>query len=131
MPLEKQWDCRFVSKGGKNIVAGILELAEASGLAADLPSDLPATLSALFAYRNKMLHFGFEWPNSKRNAFAKTIVEQHWPQEWFSQWTSDGKPFIFYLTDAYVDLCLKTINSIIPGLGKFLRKNRRPRRRKS
>jgi hypothetical protein len=135
MPPEKQWDCQFVSTkkdqiigSTKNIARGIVELAEATGLAGDLPSDLHATLGALFAYRNKMLHCGFEWPAKERNGFAKTIAEKHWPEKWFSQWTSDGKPFMFYLTDAYIDHCLKTINDIIPGIGKFLRKNRRPRR---
>jgi hypothetical protein len=132
MPLEKQWDCQFVSTGkNRSIVAGIFELSTASGLAADLPSDLNATLSALFAYRNRMLHLGVEWPEKERNAFATTIAEQHWPQEWFSHWTSDGKPFMFYLTSTYVDHCLKAINGIIPGIGKFLRKNRRARLKKS
>ena len=124
MRSERQWDCQYVSTSPKaNVVAGIIELTETTGLAAELPNDLHAILRALFGYRNKMLHFGFEWPEKERRAFALTIVEQHWPGEWFSASTSDGVPMMFYLSDGFVDHCLQSINAIIPGIGRFLRKS--------
>ncbi len=63
MPKDKQWDCRRASPDRPHLVDGILELADATGLAADLPTDLRKTLAALFGYRNKMFHLGFEWPD--------------------------------------------------------------------
>ena len=47
------------SKTKKDLVAGILQLCDATGLVKKLPSDLEVTLSALFIYRNRMFHDGF------------------------------------------------------------------------
>lgn len=123
MPKEKQWECGYTSRDRKDLVNGIAELAEATGLAADLPTDLHKTLAALFAYRNKMFHLGFEWPDRERNAFERKIVASGWPQNWFSQATSDGKPWIFYVRDTFVRHCLTMIDQIFAGLGAFVRRN--------
>jgi hypothetical protein len=63
LPEDKQWDCQYASAtpGSKHLVAGIIEMAEVTGLAANLPIDLESTLTALFGYRNKIFHCGFEW----------------------------------------------------------------------
>jgi len=56
-----QWDCHFVwgKKGARrDIVKGIIQLGEATGLSPHLPADLMPTLQALFEYRNKMFHNG-------------------------------------------------------------------------
>ena len=69
-----QWDCHMFVSGNrveKNIVLGILQLADAVRLTSRLPSDLKTTLSALFSFRNKMFHNGFEWPVAVRESFAK------------------------------------------------------------
>ena len=104
MPKSRRWDCRYASLSPhtKHIVEGIMELAEATGLAADLPADLRKTLAALFGYRNKMFHLGFEWPDTERSAFERRIVDDGWPQDWFTQATTDGKPWVFYLSDTFV-----------------------------
>ena len=68
MPATKQWDCRYASSG-KNLVNGIIELADAIDLTADLPAGLRNTLSALFGYRTKIFHLGFEWSVSQRATF--------------------------------------------------------------
>lgn len=123
MPKDKRWDCGRASPDRRDLVDGIIELAEATGLAADLPTDLHDTLAALFAYRNKMFHRGFEWSDSERSAFERRIVVDRWPQDWFSQATSGGKPWVFYITNTFVQHCLATIDQVFAGLGAFVRRN--------
>jgi hypothetical protein len=125
-PAEDQWDCRFVWKKGKrteNVVEGILQLSEAVGLRPHLPKDLKPTLQALFEYRNKMFHCGFEWPLDDRQKFEKRIAEANWPGLWFSKATSGGDPWIFYLSEDFIQHALQTIDLIIKGLGHFVQEN--------
>ena len=117
------WDCHFVytDKSGrpaKNVVEGIFELAEAVGLSPYLPADLKQTLRALFAYRNKMFHSGFEWPPEERKAFAMQIAQ--WPSNWFATATESGNPWIFYLTDIFVDHCLEQVDQVVLGIGAYV-----------
>jgi len=120
---EEQWDCHYVftqsGKKQKNLVEGVLQLADATGLTAHLPNDLRPTLQALFEYRNKMFHFGFEWPTVKRERFQKRTAA--WPSDWFSMATSDHKPWVFYLTDTFIDHCSTIIDSVLSGVGVFVR----------
>jgi hypothetical protein len=91
-------------------------LAEATGPISHLPNDLEPTLQARFGYRNKMFHKGFEWPVKERTNFERRIPEEGWPPEWFAEATTDEAPWIFYLTDTFIDHCL-SIDQIIEGLG--------------
>lgn len=84
----------FDRTGRTNIAEGIPDLADAIGLGAELPADLPPTLAALFRYRNSMFHQSFEWSESERAKFAKATAA--WPAEWFSHATSGGEPWVFY-----------------------------------
>lgn len=57
------WDCHYVwgnNSRKRDLVKGIIQLSEATGLTKYLPDDLERTLTILFSYRNKMFHFGFE-----------------------------------------------------------------------
>jgi hypothetical protein len=124
MPARRQWDCSYVSTSKqKKLVDGIMELANAIDLTADLPADLKNTLSALFAYRNKMFHEGFEWPVSERTRFERRIATAGWPVDWFSKAATGGEPWIFYLSDTFVDYCLTTTENVLSGLGAFVRRN--------
>lgn len=90
-----QWDCHFYFGNGKpqnNIVLGINELSELTGLKSYLPQDTGSTISAVFAYRNKMFHCGFEWPVDERRLFASRIKNEGWPDDWFSQSLSCDEP---------------------------------------
>ncbi|SRR6266566_5122138 len=119
-----QWDCHFVitDKGPKkDIVRGIIQLAEAVGLLGRLPADLPPTLSALFGYRNNMFHHGFEWPMMERHRFAKRIADDHRPAEWFFTATSGNEPWIFYMTEPFIEHCLNTIHRSLDAIGLFVR----------
>jgi hypothetical protein len=119
-----QWDCHFVVANGrthKDIVKGIFQLSDAVGLTERFPADLKAVLSALFAYRNSMFHHGFEWPVEERERFAKRIESERWPTDWFSVATSDGKPWIFSLSDKFIRHCNKTVEEGLQAIGGFVR----------
>lgn len=125
MPASVQWDCHYILKSGqhkKNLIEGIFQLADAVELSKYLPSDLQQTLQALFEYRNKMFHLGFEWPINERSRFQKRIKDAGWPSGWFSQATSGDKPWIFYLTANFIDQCMNKIDYTITGIGDFCRK---------
>lgn len=94
-------------------------MAESIGLDNHLPNDVRHTLQALFVYRNKMFHWGFEWPAQQRENFQKQLTQ--WPPEWFTLSTKDDKPGIFYMTDAFIEHCFTTIYCVISGVGAFAR----------
>lgn len=121
IPSDQHWDCQYVYPGRRHFVAGVMELAAITGLSDFLPAGLKKTLDALFGYRNKMLHLGFEWPQPERLAFAKAIAANDWEPSWFSKATSGGEPWIFYLSQSFIDHCLATIDDILNGLGAFVR----------
>jgi len=119
-----QWDCHFIVAKGrvhKDIVQGIFQLSDAVGLSVRFPSDLKAVLSALFAYRNSMFHHGFEWPVEERERFAKRIQNEGWPSAWFSVATHNDKPWVFSMSDNFIQHCDKTIELVLNAIGCFIR----------
>jgi hypothetical protein len=117
------WDCHMIMAGNnwrKDLVKGIFNLSEAIDITKRWPSDLKLTLTALFAYRNKMFHNGFEWPVDERNSFKQLIANENWPDNWFSEATTDGKPWILYLSEEFIDHCLSTIDKVLDGFGGFV-----------
>ena len=119
------WDPHFVFDQGrrrKDIVAGIGRLARTTGLSEYLPSDYVKMLSALFAYRNKLFHLGFEWPIEEGIKFDERVKSGDWPAEWFQKATRDDEPWIFYMSDEFIRHCLKTIDEVLEGVGAYLEK---------
>lgn len=117
------WNPHFVFESGgrrKDLVAGIAQLAKSTALANFLPDDYEKTLSALFVYRNKMFHHGFEWPVEERRKFHEGIRKNGWPSSWFRMSTSNDQPWIFYMSTAFVDHCLVTIDKVLDGVGACL-----------
>ena len=114
---ENKWEQRRHQHG---IAKGILKLAQAIDLKEHLPADLDRTLLALFAYRNKMFHCGLEWPEKERKDFANQIRSNGWTN-CFSCAESGGDPWCFYLSKGFIDHCLKTVDSIIEGMGTYAR----------
>lgn len=115
-PNKKTWDCHCVLDGkswSDNLVQGILQLSNATGLREHLPQNIDKVLAALFAYRNKMFHCGFEWPVAERESFARRIVDEGWPTEWFQRASHDEQPWIFYMSHAFVDECQMTFEKVI------------------
>ena len=84
-----------------------------------LPDDLEPTLSALFAYRNKMFHGGFEWSSKELKKFERQLDETSWHPEWFLRATTDDEPWMFYMSPDFVDHCLEMAELVIRGLRKF------------
>ncbi|GAA4446372.1 hypothetical protein [Novipirellula rosea] len=119
-----KWDCHLVFKNGQSrtdLVQGILQLADAVGVCDRFPGDLKPTLEALFGYRNKMFHCGFEWPVDERSKFANRIAKEKWPAEWFSSATFGGEPWVFYMTSEFIEHCLSTIDLVLIAFGEFVR----------
>jgi hypothetical protein len=120
------WDCHFLfnpkvkSKKQKELVPGIMELAEAIALTPHLPGDLLPILKAVFRYRNKMFHFGFEWPSRECANFAKDMAAEGWGA-WFSSATRDRVPFIFYMTDELINLSFDLVHRLLEGFGAYCR----------
>lgn len=110
----------FESRGRrKDISKGITQLADSVGLADLFPDNYQKTLDALFSYRNKMFHNGFLWPEDEREKFQKMIQERHWPSDWFYTTNQNEKPYIFYMSNEFIEHCLKTIDGILDGISAF------------
>ncbi len=124
---EQFWDChcyydRRKRKCKDNLVFGILQLSEAVELQPFLPNNLQSTLAALFSYRNQMFHNGFEWQQTRCDNFSARIVKSGW-QEWFSASTRGDKPWIFYMTDKFIEHSLETAQKVLESFGRYA-KNR-------
>lgn len=119
---ENFWDPHYAESGGrprKGLADGIIRLSDATGLATHLPQDLKAVLTALFSYRNKVFHHGFEWPTHEREKFWDRIAEEGWT-DWFSCSSSDNRPWIIYMRTTFIEYCLTSIDRILDGVGEFL-----------
>jgi hypothetical protein len=124
LSAKDRWDCHYAWNNGRrsrNLVDGVIQLADATGLTPHLPRDLQPLLQALFEYRNKMFHCGFEWPIEERARFERRIAQSGWPADWFTRVTSGGSPWVFYLTAALIRRCLEIMEEIIDGMGAFVR----------
>ena len=118
----KEWDCHYYwEKNGrkKNLAKGIVQLSEATGMLDKLPAGLPDMLTALFLYRNNMFHNGFEWPTKKRSAFLRTAKQ--WPKDWFENSSTDGEPWIIYMSEGFIEKWLSTIDEILAAIGEMIR----------
>ena len=121
--LDDPWDHRLVWKRGcqsRNIAKGIVQLAEAIDFKEHLPNDLERTLTILFRYRNKMFHFGLEWPGEELEKFADVVASNGWT-DCFTRAASDGDPWIFYMSREFVGHCLDTVDQVIEGVGAHVR----------
>jgi hypothetical protein len=108
----------FGSKGrSDNLIGGILQLAEDTGLKTLLPKDFGKVLTALFAYRNMMFHNGFEWPTDRRKSFADTLESQGVPEAWFSTSTRNKEVWIYYMSPAFVERCLALVSEVLTAIG--------------
>ena len=122
---KKFWDPQWLQhdrqwkKAGQ--VQGTRQLAETIGLLPYFPDDFSAIHAALSAYRNLMFHNGFEWPMDERRNFGSRITEEGWPSDWFKKSTTGGDPWIFYLSEEFVAHCLRTIDEVLEGTGRYLK----------
>ena len=110
--MEKEWPRNDLAI---NIMRAINE--ESLGLSEHMPENLDSTLDALFQYRNKMFHNGFEWPVHERRAFAKSLSK--WPDGWFDSSTSGDEPWMFYMTTQFISHSIDTAENVLLGLIRF------------
>ena len=104
-----------------NLVKGISQLAVSCGLQCFLPKDYEKSLSALFAYRNNMLHNGFEWPADTTGKFSNRIASESWPEDWFKGSKTGEEPWLYCMTPEFCTHCVDLIDGIIEGVGRYLR----------
>lgn len=117
------WDPHYVygrTRGSKDIARGVVQLADSTGLLPLLPGDFAMVTDALFTYRNRMFHNGFEWPKPERAKFEALILQKDWPPDWFSRSTSGGEPWIIYMSETLIRHGLASIDAILDGLGIFV-----------
>lgn len=117
------WDPHYHfggKRGSKDIARGVVQLADSTGLLPLLPPDFATVADALFTYRNRMFHHGFEWPKPDRTKFEALIVTKGWPSDWFSRSTSGGDPWIIYMSDRLIRRSLDWIDAVLEGIGKFV-----------
>jgi hypothetical protein len=107
-----------------DLTAGIDQLATSCGLKEYLPEGYQKMLAALFAYRNNMLHNGFEWPAETIRKFSQRIASEKWPEEWFTSADKDGEPWLYYMSPEFCAHCTETIDGIIESVGRYLKDDR-------
>ena len=116
-PSTKKWDCHHVlptgAKAYRNVVDGTSELAAATGLDVKLPADFGKMFHALIAYRNAMFHNGLEWPSAEREKLRDLITAKNWPSDWFDVATSGDEPWIFYMSEQFVQRCLTAADELL------------------
>ena len=121
--IESAFRAAFRSIGNElppvDLVNNIVKRVEEVGMKEYMPADLEPTLSALFAYRNKMFHGGFEWSSEELKWFKRKLDESRWPPEWFSRATSGDETWMFYMTSTFVDHCLEMAEGVIQGIKEF------------
>jgi len=120
---KKAWDCHYFfqdDKFEKNLASGIIQMNTELGVSSYIPNDLEPALKVLFSFRNSMFHCGFEWPISERIKFQTKIAEEKWPEEWLSCSTSNDEPWIYYLTNKFINNYLKLIVETLIGISKYI-----------
>lgn len=121
---ENPWLARhYFSSSGEvktDIVRGAGQLATMTGLDKELPEGFCDAFEALITYRNRMLHSGFEWPVDDREKFETRIELRKW-QAWFSSARTGGRPWSFYMTEAFIARCLNLVDELLEALGRLVR----------
>ena len=104
---------------GQSTIATITTFVDELGMSTYMPDGLDLTLQALIEYRNKLLHLGFEWPPGERNRFEKRLRTAGWPSDWFDKATTDGDPWMFYMTPKFIDHCVHMAEKVIQRIEEF------------
>lgn len=127
---DKYWNPKIFARNNgaekRDLAIGIKQLAESIGLHPYLPEGYQKTLQALFAYRNCMFHGGFEWTPKKRQEFFKWNNDGRWPAKWFKHSKRGEDPWIFYMSDEFVEHCVNMIDLLLDGVERYL-KEKHPR----
>lgn len=109
------------SERKNDLISGIIQLAKETGLVAELPNDFALVVKALFSYRNRMFHNGFEWPVAQRESFDRMIEADRMPADWFRRSTSDKKTWIIYMAEPFITRCLALFGEVLEAGGRLAR----------
>jgi hypothetical protein len=71
-----------------------------------------------------MFHNGFEWSPETRQKFANRIKNEGWPSTWFQQATRGDEPWVFYMSDEFIEYCLQMIDQVLDGVGSYLEQSK-------
>lgn len=96
------------------LIQGLRDLRNALDLRNWLTDDRLDMLEILFVFRNRSLHFAYEWPADDLNAF-ESCVEQHGWQDHIAWAKSGGTPWMVYLKDTYLSQVLTITVDIVSG----------------
>jgi len=101
-----------------NLVVNIMKFLDngSHNIREYMPDDLEVTLEALFIYRNKLFHHGFEWRDEECQRFDKHVSQ--WPDGWFGRLTSGGRPKMFYMSDVFTKHCIYMAEEVLKGLAR-------------
>ncbi len=105
-----------------NLILGTVQLAKETGLFGELPDDFALVIKALFSYRNRMFHNGFEWPVEQRESFDRMIGGDKMPADWFSRSTSGEKTWIIYIAEPLTRRCLALFDEVLEAGGRLARR---------
>lgn len=123
--ISKQWDPHMYIDAKiikTDFVKGALQLFKQIGINTYLPKNTYKILQALFRYRNKMVHNGYEWPKEKCEIFEKEIKENNW-QAWFdSSGTKGNVPDLFFMNKKYINECIVLGDNFFDAFANFVSK---------
>ena len=103
------WDPRKPKKDQSGIAVRIGDILAGAGLASYFGSDFGRLTKAIYAYRNKMVHNGYEWDLEERLDFEAQINKEGW-SGWFATATSGSEPWFFTMTPSFCEACLSLCN---------------------
>lgn len=117
----ERWNCQWYfgrDEARNDIISGLPQLSEASGLSPYLEPDTMDWIAAILSYRNRMFHGGFEWSLAQRDQFERLIAARSWDKYFQSARTNDN-PWIFYLRDEVIDDMPRRMESLLDSFGRF------------
>lgn len=96
------------------LMQGLRELRDALDLGDWLTDDRLKTLDLLFTFRNRSLHFAYEWPPEEIAKFERLVDERGWGDD--VAWArSGGTPWIAYLKDSFLTRAMATTTDLVKG----------------
>ncbi len=100
------WDPRHPRRDNSGIARRTIDILEAAELIDLFGANFPKLITAIFSYRNQMVHGGFEWEEPERGKFKTRIEKESW-EKWFSISTSNNQPWYFTMTGQFRADCLE------------------------
>lgn len=101
----------------RNFMEQLPEIVIRTGMSAYLPDDFAITREAIFQYRNKLFHWGFEWPAGECERFQNAVNK--WPPGWFAVADLEMQQKVFIMSPTFIEHCLTTAEEVTKDLQTF------------